>query len=39
MNTLHRERLELANAIQGAEAKKPEVIQSEIKELLETVKD
>jgi uncharacterized radical SAM superfamily Fe-S cluster-containing enzyme len=39
MNTLHRERLELANAIEGAEAKKPEVIQSEIKEILETVKD
>ena len=39
MNTLHRERLELGNALEGAEAKKPEVIQSEIKELLETVKD
>ncbi len=39
MNTLHRERLELGNAIKGAEAKKPEVIQSEIKELLDTVKD
>jgi uncharacterized radical SAM superfamily Fe-S cluster-containing enzyme len=39
MNTLHRERLELANAIEGAEAKKPEVIQSEIKEILETVTD
>ncbi len=38
MNTLHRERIELANAIKGEEAKKAEVIQAEIKELLETVK-
>jgi len=38
MNTLHRERLELANQIRGQEAKKTEVIQSEIEELLETVK-
>lgn len=39
MNTLHRERIEKALAIQGEQAKKPEVIQSEIEELLETVKD
>jgi uncharacterized radical SAM superfamily Fe-S cluster-containing enzyme len=39
MNTLHRERIERALAIQGEQAKKPEVIQSEIEELLETVKD
>ncbi|MHA1508540.1 MAG: radical SAM protein [Promethearchaeota archaeon] len=39
MNTLHRERIELANAIKGEEAKKAEVIQAEIKELLETVKE
>jgi uncharacterized radical SAM superfamily Fe-S cluster-containing enzyme len=39
MNTLHRERLELANAIKREEAKKAEVIQAEIKELLETVKE
>jgi hypothetical protein len=38
MNTLHRERLELANAIKGEEAKKPEIIQAEIEELIETVK-
>lgn len=38
MNTIHRERLELANAIKGEEAKKPELIQAEIEELLETVK-
>jgi uncharacterized radical SAM superfamily Fe-S cluster-containing enzyme len=30
MNTLHRERLELGNAIKGEQAKKAEVIQSEI---------
>ena len=39
MNTLHREGIERALAIQGEQAKKPEVIQSEIEELLETVKD
>ena len=39
MNTLHRERLERALAIQGEEAKKPDEIQSEIEELLETVKE
>jgi len=39
MNTLHRERIEKALTIQGREAKKPEIIQAEIKELLETVKE
>ena len=39
MNTLHRERLELANAIKGEKAKKPEVIQAEIEEILQTVKE
>ena len=39
MNTIHRENIEKALAIPGQQAKKPEVIQSEIKELLETVKD
>ncbi|MFX0043880.1 MAG: hypothetical protein ACFE8L_13290, partial [Candidatus Hodarchaeota archaeon] len=39
MNTLHRERIEEALAIQGEQAKKPEVIQSEIEELLEAVKE
>ncbi len=39
MNTIHREKIEQALAIQGEQAKKPEVIQSEIEELLETVKD
>jgi len=39
MNTIHREKIELALAIQGEQAKKPEVIQAEIEELLETVKD
>jgi uncharacterized radical SAM superfamily Fe-S cluster-containing enzyme len=38
-NTIHRPNIEKALAIRGAEAKKPEVIQSEIEELLETVKD
>jgi uncharacterized radical SAM superfamily Fe-S cluster-containing enzyme len=37
MNTLHRERLELGNAIKGEQAKKAEVIQSEIENLLKTV--
>ncbi len=39
MNTIHRERIEKALAIQGEQAKNPEVIQAEIEELLETVKD
>ncbi len=39
MNTLHRERIELAHAITDQAAKKPEVIQAEIKELLETIKE
>ena len=39
MNTLHRERLEQANAIKGLQAKKPEVIQAEIEEVLESVKE
>ncbi len=39
MNTLHRERIELANAITDQVAKKPEIIQAEIKELLETIKE
>ena len=38
MNTLHRERIERANAIQGEKAKAPEVIQTEIEELLEETK-
>jgi uncharacterized radical SAM superfamily Fe-S cluster-containing enzyme len=37
MNTLHRERIELGNAIKGEEAKKAEVIQAEIEDLLKTV--
>ena len=39
MNTLHRERIELANAITDQVAKKPEIIQAEIKELLENIKE
>jgi len=39
MNTLHRERIEMGNVISEQAAKKPEVIQAEIKELLETVKE
>jgi hypothetical protein len=39
MNTLHRERIELGNAIKGEEAKKAEVIQSEIEDLLKTVEE
>jgi len=39
MNTLHRERIELGNAITDQIAKKPDIIQAEIKELLETVKE
>jgi uncharacterized radical SAM superfamily Fe-S cluster-containing enzyme len=39
MNTLHREKIEQALAIQGEQAEKPEVIQAEIEELLDTVKD
>jgi uncharacterized radical SAM superfamily Fe-S cluster-containing enzyme len=39
MNTLHREKIEKALAIQGEEAEKPEAIQAEIEELLDTVKD
>jgi len=39
MNTLHRERIEMGNVISKQAAKKPEVIQAEIKELLETVKE
>lgn len=37
MNTLHRERIELGNAIKGEQAKKAEVIQAEIEDLLKTV--
>ena len=37
MNTLHRPNIEKALAIQGEEAKNPELIQAEIEELLETV--
>ena len=39
MNTLHRERIEKGNVISDQAAKKPEIIQAEIKELLETVKE
>jgi uncharacterized radical SAM superfamily Fe-S cluster-containing enzyme len=39
MNTLHREGIEKALAIQGEQAEKPETIQAEIEELLDTVKD
>lgn len=39
MNTLHRERIEMGNTITDQMAKKPEIIQAEIKELLETVKE
>ena len=39
MNTIHRERIELANAIKGEEAKKAEVIQAEIENLLKTVEN
>jgi len=39
MNTIHRERIEKALAIPGESAKAPEIIQTEIKELLETVKE
>jgi uncharacterized radical SAM superfamily Fe-S cluster-containing enzyme len=39
MNTLHRERIELGNAIKGEQAKKAEVIQSEIENLLKTVEE
>ena len=39
MNTLHRPIIERKLAIKGQTAKKPEVIQAEIEELLETVKD
>jgi len=39
MNTLHRERIEMGNTITDQIAKKPEIIQAEIKELLETVKE
>ena len=39
MNTIHRERIEKALAIKGEEVKTPEVIEAEIQELLETVKE
>jgi len=39
MNTLHRPIIERQLAIKGQTAKKPEVIQAEIEELLESVKD
>ncbi|TFG25734.1 MAG: radical SAM protein [Promethearchaeota archaeon] len=38
-NTIHRERIELGNAIKGEQAKKAEVIQAEIEDLLKTVKE
>ncbi len=39
MNTLHRERIEKGNVISDQAAIKPDIIQAEIKELLETVKE
>jgi uncharacterized radical SAM superfamily Fe-S cluster-containing enzyme len=39
MNTIHRERLELANAIEGAQAEKAEIIQSEIEKYVKSVEE
>jgi hypothetical protein len=39
MNTLHRPIIERQLAIEGKTAKKPEVIQAEIEELLQAIKD
>jgi len=39
MNTLHRPIIERQLAIAGETAKKPEVIQAEIEELLEAIKE
>jgi len=37
MNTVHRERLERKLALVGEQAKKPEIIQSEIETLLDSL--
>lgn len=37
MNTIHRERIELANALPNQKAEKPEVIQQKMQTLLETI--
>ena len=37
MNTVHRERLELAHAIKGEETERPEIITERISKYIETI--